>query len=166
MATKIRWAWSSGGAIGLKSILVEYKALATALRARRGQGLTPLFMITRRKAFTVASPVSVSSVQRVLRNFVVGQCEALAIDLGDDSRQGMLLAGRVCAHTAEGRSILNSKHRVNVRRARSVALATLVSLQGDALAKTLLVLKLRSRRKGETPPAKVLEAFMKTEALA
>jgi hypothetical protein len=144
---------------------VEHKTLLAALRARRRKPLVPLLMVVRGKAHTLVTPISISRVERVLNNFVAGQCGALAIDLGDVSRQGVLLAERVCRHPAEGRALLDSKNKLGVRRARSVALATLVGIYGN-VNQCLLAIKLRARRKGETSPVKVLEAFMKTEALA
>jgi hypothetical protein len=116
------------------------------------------------RGYGVNGPVlSATAVRRVLRDFVAGQCGALAVDLGDDSRHGMLQAERLCSHFREGAAILNSKRRVGVKRARVVALCALIAMDDDLTSRSLLVMRLRSRRAHETPPHRVLEQFLLAE---
>lgn len=138
------------------------------LRERRGQALDMLQVakLTRRGRAELldSGSISAASVRRVLRDFVAGQCGALAVDLGDDSRNAVILAERLCSHLREATHILTGTRRVGVRRARAAALCTLVAMHDDPVQRTLLVMRLRSRRTREIPPHRVLEAFFRAEA--
>ena len=144
----------------------RHRTLVAALRARRSGELERLWLVgqyDRHGAVHVVTPISAVAVRRALRDFVRGQCGALAVDLGDGSRQGVLLAEQMCSHS-RARLVLYGPRRVGVRRARSLALCMLVAMQVDPVRKALLVMRLRSRRRGETPPHRMLEAFLRAEA--
>jgi len=155
------WSWQSIGDVSV----VWHRTLVAALRAQSKFGVVRLCVRwrDRRRAVTVVTPIEAPVVARTLRHFVAGQCGALAIDLGDGSRQGVLLAEQ--HGTRPGAAfILYGPHRVGVRRARVQGLCALVAMQVNPIRASLLVMRLRSRRKGETSPHRLLEAFLKAEA--
>ena len=153
MSAKYSWQWQGE--------TKWHRTLLLALKARQYKDIDCLY---RRRATKRGSRVEMvfgSVVNRVLANFIKCQVGAVAVDMG--------LAYRPVVQRIENATALpvecaarQACNQGSVRVARALLLAAGVGSL-DLIPGALTALRLRSRRTGETAPAKLLEAFIQAE---
>jgi hypothetical protein len=151
MSAKYSWKWQGDARWS--------RSLVTVLRHRAG---CPADVLWRRRVTRRRQDVRClgsALVERALHNFIKCQCGALAVDMGLRSRASEMRVEQCCSVSLMAISCVLARGECSSRLARAMLLAATLGYMGP-VAGAASALRLRSRRRGETPPVKLLESFL------